>query len=86
MEERLVKDEQTDELYLSLTSTVALKRKKEYLSISPRYFGKGLTIDALVDSRAYVSAITQNEMDKKQQQQAQPISAKSTNIPIFKHK
>ena len=34
----------------------------------PLDFEKGLTIDALVDSRAYVSAKAQKELDRKKQQ------------------
>ena len=51
-----MRDEQTNELYLPLTSTVNLKRKQEMLHM-PLDFGNFLTIDALVDSRAYVGAI-----------------------------
>ena len=60
--ERLVRDEQTNELYLQLTSTVILKRKQEML-IVPLDFDNNLTTDASVDLEAYVSAIAQNESD-----------------------
>ena len=56
IEEGLVRDEQTNELYLPLTSTVILKRKQEKLYV-PLDFENNLTVDALVDSRAFVSAI-----------------------------
>ena len=56
IEEGLVRDEQTKELYLPLTSTVVLKRKQEMLYV-PLDFENNLTVDALVDSRAFVSAI-----------------------------
>ena len=62
IEERLVRDEQTNEVYLSLTSTVVLKRKQEMLYV-PMDFDNNLTVDALVDSRAFVSAIVQDDLD-----------------------
>ena len=49
IEEGLVRDEQTNEIYLPLTSTVVLKRKQEMLYV-PLDFENNLTIDALVDS------------------------------------
>ena len=51
---------------MSPSSTVVLKRKKEMLYV-PLDFENGLTIDALVDSGAYVSAIAQKELDRIQQ-------------------
>ena len=65
--ESLVRDEQTNELYLPLTSTVVLKSKKEKLYV-PLDFENGSTKDALGDSRAYVNAISQNELDTSNQQ------------------
>ena len=67
IEERLVRDETTNDLYMPLSSTIVLKRKKEMLYV-PLDFENGLTIDALVDSGAYVSAIAQNELDRIKQQ------------------
>ena len=67
IEERLVRDETTNELYMPLSSTIVLKRKKEMLYV-PLDFKNGSTIDALVDSGAYVSAIAQNELDRIKQQ------------------
>ena len=67
IEEGLVRDEQTNELYLPLTSTVVLKGKQEMLYI-PLDFNNNLTIDTLVDSWAYVSAISQNEVDTIEQE------------------
>ena len=52
---------------MPLSSTFALKRKKEMLYV-PLDFENGLTIDALIDSGAYVSAIAQKESDRIQQQ------------------
>ena len=60
IEQRLVSDDITNELYMPLSSTIVLKRKKEMFYV-PLDFKNGLTIDALVDSRAYVSAITQKK-------------------------
>ena len=58
IEERLVRDDITNELYMPLSSTIVLKRKKEMLYV-PLDFENGLTIDGLADSGAYVSAIAQ---------------------------
>ena len=57
----MVRDEQTNEIYLPLTSTVILKRKQEMLYV-PLDFENNLTVDALVDSRAFVSAIAQDDL------------------------
>ena len=67
IEEKLVRDENTHELYHPIISTVVLKHKKEILYV-PLEFNKNLTIDALEDSRAYVSAIAQNEVDTIKQE------------------
>ena len=61
-EEGLVRDEQTNELYLPLTSTVVLKRKQEMLYV-PLDFENNHTVDALVDSGAFVSAIAQDDLE-----------------------
>ena len=63
IEERLVRDDITNELYMPLSSTIALKRKKEMLYF-PLDFENGLPIEALVDSGAYVSAIAQKDLDR----------------------
>ena len=62
IEEGLVQDEQTNEVYLPLTSTVVLKRKQE-MPYVPLDFENNLTVDALVDSRAFVSAIAQDDLE-----------------------
>ena len=62
IEEGLVRDEQTNEIYLPLTSTVVLKRKQEMLYV-PLDFEDNLTVDALVDSGAFVSAIAQDDLE-----------------------
>ena len=62
IEEKLVRDEQNNEFYLSSTSTVVLKRKQEILHV-PLDFENNLTVDALVDSGAYISAIAQNDLN-----------------------
>ena len=67
IEERLVRDDITKELYMPLSSKIVLKRKKKMLYVPPD-FQNGLTIDAFVDSGAYVSAIAQKELDGIKQQ------------------
>ena len=67
IEERLVRDDITNGLYMSLSSAIVLKGKKQMLYV-PLDFDNGVTIDALVDSRAYVSAITQKQLDIYKQQ------------------
>ena len=62
IEEGLVRDEQTNQIYLPLTSTVILKRKQQMLYV-PLDFENNLTVDALVDSRAFVSAIAQDDLE-----------------------
>ena len=75
IQEQLVRDDNTNELYMPLSSTIVLKRKKEILYV-PLDFENGLTIDTHVDSGAYVSAIAQKELDRIQQQ------APSNNLKI----
>ena len=67
IQEQLVRDEITNELYMPLSSTIVLKRKKEMLYVSLD-FENGLTIDALFDSGANVSAIAQRKLDRIKQQ------------------
>ena len=67
IQEQILRDDITNELYMPLSSTIVLKRKKEMLYVRLD-FENGLTIDALVDSGAYVSAIAQRELDRIQQQ------------------
>ena len=62
IEEGLVRDEQTNEVYIPLTSPVVLKRKQEMLYV-PLDIENNLTVDALVYSGAFVSAITQDDLD-----------------------
>ena len=66
-QEQLVRDDITNELYMPLSSTIVLKRNKEMFYV-PLDFENGLTIDALVDSGAYVSAKAQKELDRIKQQ------------------
>ena len=61
IEERLVRYDQTNEVYLPLTSTVVLKRKQQRLYV-PLDFEKNLTVVALVDSGAFFSAIAQDDL------------------------
>ena len=56
IEGRHLRDDITNELYMPLSSTIVVKRKKEMLYV-PLDFENCLTIDALVDSGAYVSVI-----------------------------
>ena len=58
----MVRDEQTNETYLPLTSTVVFKRKQEMLDV-PLDYENNLTVDALVDSGAFVSAIAQDDLE-----------------------
>ena len=67
IEEQLVRDDITNELYIPLSSTIVSKRKKEMLFV-PLDFENGLTIDALADSGAYVFAIAKSEFDRVKQQ------------------
>ena len=57
-----MRDEQTNELYLPLTSTLDLKRKQELLYM-PLDFENKLTVDALLQSGTFVSANTKNDLD-----------------------
>ena len=59
IQEQIVRDENTNELFMPLSSTIVSKGKKEMLYV-PLDFNNGLTIDAFVDSGAYVGAIGQN--------------------------
>ena len=54
--------QKTNEVFVPLTSTVVLKRKQEMLYV-PLDFENNLTVDALVDSGAFVSAITQDDLE-----------------------
>ena len=80
-QEQLVRDDFTNEIYMPLSSTIVLKRKKEMLYV-PLDFENGLTIDALVDSGAHVSAIAQEKLDRIQQQAPSNI-LKSDDPPNF---
>ena len=81
IQEQLVRDDNTNELYIPLSSTIVLKRKKEMLYV-PLDLENGLTIDALVDSGAYVCAKAQKELDRSQQQAPSNILRKD-DPPIF---
>ena len=85
IEEALVRDEQTNEIYLPLTSTVTLKRKQEMLYV-PLDFENNLTVDALVDSGAFVSAIAQDDLDTLKNKKPRIMFSESTTLPIFKYK
>ena len=66
IEEGLVRDEQKNELYHPLTSTLVLERKQEMLYV-PLDFENNHTVDALVDSGAFVSAMAQDELETLKQ-------------------
>ena len=84
IEEGLLRDERTNEVYLQLTSTVVLKRKREMLYV-PLDFENNLTVDALVDSRASVTPITQGDLDTIKQK-APNNSLKIDDPPNFQKK
>ena len=67
IQEQLVRDENTNEFYMPLSSTIVFIRKKELLYV-PLDFENGLTVDVLVDSGTYVDAIAQKELDRIEQQ------------------
>ena len=69
IDEQLLRDDTCapDELYMPLSSTIVLKRKKVMLCV-PQDFENGLTIDALIDSGGYVTATVQKELDIIKQQ------------------
>ena len=48
---------------MPLNASVTLKQKKKMLYV-PIDFSNGVTIDALVDSGAYVSAIPEDELER----------------------
>ena len=62
-----MREDVTNELCIPLSSTIALKRKKEKLC-APLDYENGLTIAPPVDSGAYVSAIAQTRLDRIEQQ------------------
>ena len=61
IEKRLVTDENTNELYVPLSSTMVLKRKKGRLYVILE-IKNSLSVDASVHSRACISAFAQLEM------------------------
>ena len=71
-------------MYGQLTSTVVLNRKQELLYV-PLDFENNPIVDALVDSRAYVNAIVQSDLDRIKQQAPSNI-LEIENSPIFQHK
>ena len=80
IEERLVRDDITNELYMPLSSTIVLKRKKEMLYV-PLDFENGLTIVAVVDSGAFFSALAQKELDSIKQQA--PVNILNIDEPPY---
>ena len=80
-EEGLVRDEQTNEVYPPLTSAVVPKRKQEKLYV-PLDFQNNLTVDALVDLGAFVTAIAEDDLDTMKQKAPNNI-LKIDNPPNF---
>ena len=76
-----MRDEQTNEFFLPLTSRVVWKQKQEMLSM-PLDFKNKLTVDALVDSEGFVGAIAQNDLDSIKQKATNAI-LKINDPPIF---
>ena len=66
---------------MPLSATKVLKRKKERLYV-PLDFDKCLTIEALVELGAYVSAVPQNKLDRIKQQ-APASSFENDDSPNF---
>ena len=81
IEEWLMRDVFTNELYMPLSSTIVLKRKWEMLYV-PLDLENGWLIEALVDSRAYVGAIAKKKLDIIKQQ-APSIILKIDDPPHF---
>ena len=81
IQEQLVRDDNTNELYMPLSPIIVLKQTKEMLYV-PLDFKNGLTIDALLDSGAYVSEIAQKELDSIKQQSPSNIP-KNDDPPNF---
>ena len=81
-EEGLVRDEQTNEVYLPLTPTLVLKRKQEMLYV-PLDFENNKTVDALVDSGAFVSAIGQDDLETIKQKAEHFAVMKKLTGPII---
>ena len=77
----MVRDEKTKEVYLPLTSRIVLERKQEMLYV-PLDFEKNLTVDALVDSGAFVGAIAQNDLDTTKEKATNNI-LKNNDPPNF---
>ena len=67
---------------MRLSYTKFLGRKLEMLYFLLD-FAKGLTKDALVDSRAYIRAISQNELDRMKQQASARIFEMNDPPPVF---
>ena len=80
-EKGLVRDEQTNEDYLPFTSTVVLKQNQEMLYV-PLDSESNLTVDVLVDSGAFVSAIARNDVDTIKEKEPNNI-LKNDCLPNF---
>ena len=65
-----MRDERTNEVYLPITSTVLLEEKQEMLNV-PLDVEENPTVDALVYSVAFVSAIAQNDLNRTKRESPQ---------------
>ena len=81
IEERLVRDDNTNELYMSLSFTIDLKTKKEMLYV-PLDFDNGLTREVRVDLGPYATSIVPKELYIIKQQ-APSNSLKIDDTPEF---
>ena len=82
IEEALVRDEQTKEVYLPLTSTVILVNESNECWMCVWILENNLTVNALVDSGSFVSAIAQDDLDTIKQE-APNIILKINDPPNF---
>ena len=83
-EEMLVRDENPNEVYMPLFSSIKQKPKRERLFVLLD-FENGVTIDDLLNSTAYVSAIPHIKFDRFQKQ-ARPKFSESMTLQTFRYK
>ena len=83
VEEKLVRDENTNELFMTLSLHESPQTGKKEMLYVPLDFENALTLVALSDSGAYVNAIAENYLDKINQQ-APAIFFNIDDRPIFR--
>ena len=76
-----MRDNQTNEVYLPLTSTVVLKRKQEMLYV-PLGFENNLKKRCFDKLKSNISGVAQNDLDTINSK-PQIIFPKSKTFPIF---